>query len=326
MTQQSVAFRDGSEFAAVLAKEEFRAEIDRLFPTVGGKRGPDDIRWQMLRYHHNRSAFDVKIKANGGWQSVIAKLFAIDRQDAFDSMRRIHEAGFGDGAEYGIPRPIEYIPALRVLLEEKVEGRQVKGILLAQDQSEQLKAVRRCGTWLARFHDAAPRFGNRVEPRPLLEHVREWADMVSAFGGPFPAKCDLLMRKLSDALPAKGSFEYCPGHGSYIPSHVLLAGDRTVTIDFDEFELVDPARDLAWFLIAVERFELKYGKSPGFYDRLAKPFLEAYRVATARESMRHLAFYKGAEFLHRARHDLYKRIPPVSAWAEMMLDHGIDGL
>jgi len=38
-----------------------------------------------------------------------------------------------------------------------------------------------------------------------------------------------------------------------------------------------------------------------------------------------LAFYKAAEYLHRARHDLYKRIPPVPEWAEKMLDQALTG-
>ena len=262
---------------------------------------------------------------NDGWQDLIAKVFATDRPDTLDVMQRLHQAGFGTTAQFAVPRPIAYLSSLRILLEEKVEGRQVKTILLEDDKSEQMEAVRRCGEWLARFHTTAPRFGNPVEPRPFLEHVRGWADMVSEFGKPLSAKCELLMKKLEAIVPVEGTFEYCQGHGSYIPSHVLLSNERTVTIDFDELELVDPARDLAWFLIALERFELKYHKPPDFYERLSGPFLEAYLKEGNRNTLRHLAFYKAAEYLHRARHDLYKRIPPVPEWAEKMLDQALTG-
>ncbi len=276
----------------------------------------------MLRFHHNRCVFDVSMKTDGGWQSVIAKLFTIDRRDAFVAMQRIHQAGFGLGAEFAVPRPIAYLPSMRILIEEKVEGRQVKGILLADDQSEQVEAVRRCAAWLARFHTRAPRFGNQVKPKAFLEHVREWANMVSAFGGSFAAKCESLIKKLGAEVPVEGTFEYCPGHGSYIPSHVLLGSGRTVTIDFDELELVDPARDLAWFLISLERLGLKYERAPDS-QRLTGPFLDAYFEEGCREAQRYFAFYKGAEYLHRARHDLYKRIPPVPEWAEIMLDKAL---
>jgi aminoglycoside phosphotransferase (APT) family kinase protein len=324
--QQSVTARDGSEYAAVLAREEFRNELESLFPSKSGKGNLEEVRFKMLRYHGNRCVFDVAMKSETGWHNVIAKLFAIDRQDAFDAMQRIHRGGFGTAAEFAIPKPIAYLPSLRVLLEEKVDGVQVKGILLADDESQQLKAVQRCGSWLARFHTTAPRFGNRVDPRALLDHVRGWADMVSQFGEPFNAKCRSLMKKLESAIPDEGSFEHLPGHGSYIPSHVLLNDRRTITIDFDEFELVDPARDIGWFLIALERFELKYRRPSGFYKRLAKPFLDSYQREANYDAIRHLGFYKGAEYLHRARHDLYKRIPPVREWAELMLDQAIAGL
>lgn len=326
MTQQSVTIRDGLHYAAVLATEEFRTQLEEFFPSRGGKRSPDDVQYQMLRFHHNRCVFNLKINASDGWQSVIVKMFEIDRPDAFYVMQRINQGGFGAGSNFAVPRPIAYLSSLRILIEEKIEGRQVKGILLADDESAQLEAVRRCGAWLARFHTAAPKFGNRVDPLPLLEHVREWAGMVAKFGKPFDSKCQVLMKKLEAAVPAEGTFEYCPGHGSYIPSHVILNNGRTVTIDFDEFELVDPARDIAWFLIALERFELKYGRPPGFYKRLASPFLESYSRDGNGDALRHLAFYKGAEYLHRARHDLYKRIPPVREWAELMLDHALAGL
>jgi hypothetical protein len=326
ISTQRVVTRDGSEYAAVLAKQEFRTELDKLFPWAPGERGPGEVQYQMLRYHQNRCVFNVNIKTDGGWESIIAKLFAVDRLDAFNAMQRIHQGGFGIGAPFAIPQPIAYLPSLRVLIEEKVEGKQVKGVLLQDDELEQSEAVRRCGAWLAQFHNRAPRFGNQVDPRLLLEHVQGWADMVAKFGKPFDSKCESLMKNLAKALPIKGTFEYCPGHGSYIPSHVLLNNGRTVTIDFDEFELVDPARDIAWFLIALERYELKYHRPTGFYQRLAAPFLEAYLKEGNKDSLRHLAFYKGAEYLHRARHDLYKRIPPVLDWAEMMLDQALSGL
>jgi len=325
VSTQTTAVRDGSQYAAILAKQEFRAELERLFPTEGGQRTPDEVRFQILRFHTNRSVFNVSITRNSGWQSLIAKVFAVDRPDTLHAMQRIHQAGFGPTAQFAIPRPIAYLSSLRILLEEKVEGKQVKTILLEDDKSEQMEAVRRCGEWLARFHTKAPRFGNRVECRPFLEHVRGWADMVSGFGKPFTAKCESLMKKLEAMVPIEGTFEYCQGHGSYIPSHVLLSNERTVTIDFDELELVDPARDLAWFLIALERFELKYHRPPDFYERLSGPFLEAYLKEGNRNTLRHLAFYKAAEYLHRARHDLYKRIPPVPEWAEKMLDQALTG-
>jgi len=150
--------------------------------------------------------------------------------------------------------------------------------------------------------------------------------MVSEFGGAFPSKCKLLMDKLEASIPEAGSFQYCPGHGNYVPSHVLLDDHRTATIDLDGFELVDPARDLALFTISVERYGLKYHRPPNYFERLNEPFLLSYLKRGGKDALNNLPFYKGAEYLHRVRRDLYKTIPPAPSWAEMMLDHAIGGL
>ncbi len=318
--------RDGSEFAAILGREEFMNELDHLFPTREGHRGPDQVRFQVLRCHPNRCVFDLAMKLDKEWQSVIVKLFTVDRPDVFSTLQRIYESGFGQGAEFVVPRPIAYLPSVKIFIEEKVEGKQAKAILIAENQSEQVEAVERAGAWLAQFHTTAPKFGNQVGPEALLESSRGWAGMVSEFGGAFPSKCKLLMDKLEACLPEDGSLQYCPGHGNYIPSHVLFDDHHTTTIDLDGFELVDPALDVALFTISVERFGLKYHRPANYFERLNELFLRSYLKRGRKEALNNLPFYKGAEYLHRARRDLYKTNPPAPSWAETMLDHAIRGL
>jgi hypothetical protein len=326
LTQQAIAIRDSAQFAKILGEEEFRIELARLFPTTKGPRTAEEVRFQMLRLHPDRCVFDVSMKGDGGWQSVIAKIFADDRPDTFSTMEKIHQGGFGPSSEWAVPKPIAYLPSMRILLEEKIEGRQVENVLLSDNEPAQLEAIKRCGVWLASFHVRAPRFGNRVEPQTHLKHVKIWADKTSKFWPPFAEKCHLLIRRLSAALPAEGTFEYRPGHGNYIPEHVVMCGARTVTIDLDGFDLVDPARDIAMFLITLERMGLKHHKAPSYYDRLIRPFVESYLNEGDQNALQNLAFYKSAEYLHRARHDIHRRIPPAPEWAEMMLDQALRGL
>src|SRR5205814_6856632 len=58
---------------------------------------------------------------------------------------------------------------------------------------------------------------------------------------------------LHDALPISipdlRAIESCAGHGSYIPEHVIFSGWRTATIDLDEYDVGDPGRDIAWFIL-----------------------------------------------------------------------------
>ena len=317
---------EGAQFSDVIASEEFRIELARLFPTRKGPRTAEEVRFQMLRLHPDRCVFDVSMKDDGGWQSVIAKVFTDDRLDTFSSLEKIYLRGFGSSSEWAVPKPIAYLSSMRILLEEKIEGRHVENVLLSNNEPAQLEAIKRCGVWLAGFHVRAPRVGNRVLPQAHLEHVREWAAKTSKFWPPFAEKCDVLMRKLSAAVPAEGTFEYRPGHGNYIPEHVFICDARTVVIDLDGFDLVDPARDIAWFLITLERLGLKIHKDPGYYDRMTRPFVESYLEVGDQNALQNLPFYKSAEYLHRARHDIHRRIPPSPEWAEMMLDQALRGL
>jgi len=172
----------------------------------------------------------------------------------------------------------------------------------------------------------APQQGRLAEPSEFLGQIRYWAQQIRSSGGPLGIKAALLLRKLEAAIPGPRSFEPCAGHGSYIPEHVLLSGRRTVAIDLDEYDIADPARDLAWFIVSLERLGLKKRGSLRVHDRSVDAFLDAYCASGPRDATRHLPFYKAAECLHRALRDLHKRIPPIPEWTEIMLDEGLSAL
>src|SRR5207244_7114532 len=125
-------------------------------------------------------------------------------------------------------------------------------------------------------------------------------------GRPRAAKADVLLRQLEAAVPAAlGGFEPRAWHGSYKPEHVMLSGSRMVGIDLDEHDLADPARDLAWFIVSLERLGLKKQGSIRIHDRAIEEFLRAYVAAGPPEALSHLSFYNAAECLlraHRARY------------------------
>ena len=82
-------------------------------------------------------------------------------------------------------------------------------------------------------------------------------------------------------------------------------------------------RDVAWFVVSVQRLALTQLGSLKALDDVVQRFLDAYKHSSAPGAARHLTFYRMLECLHRARRDLVKRIPPVPAWAEIMLDEGL---
>src|SRR5919197_1030323 len=66
---------------------------------------------------------------------------------------------FGPEQEVSIPEPLAYVPELRLLLQEKVDGPRAKEIFLADDERRRVDASVRSARWLARFHAIAPRSG-----------------------------------------------------------------------------------------------------------------------------------------------------------------------
>jgi aminoglycoside phosphotransferase (APT) family kinase protein len=156
-----------------------------------------------------------------------------------------------------------------------------------------------------------------------IEPCRHWADRIASFGEPLAGKCERLICRIEVAAPASGSGGFRAGHGSYMPEHVILSGERTTTIDLDEYDVADPARDLAWFIVSLQRLALKHLGSLHSLDDAVQHFVETYAAAGPAGATAHLPFYRAVECLHRARRDLFKRVSPVREWAEIMLDEGL---
>src|SRR5437016_13988528 len=315
-----------SRFAAVLDRDEFRSELDRLCVSEWRWGAPQAVRFQPRKWHRARCTFEIAVKTETGWHGVIGKVYGVDRAGVFRTWEAVWQAGFGPGAEFYIPQPLAYLPSMRILLEEKVQGPSAKEILLSGTPRERIAAAERCGRWLARFHTAAPRLGTGVDIRREFSRFRHWVDRVTSFGQPFADKGARLFRELEAAAPAPGTVEHCAGHGSYIPEHVFLSGPRTTVIDLDEYDVADPGRDVAWFVVSLQRLALVHLGSFHALDGPTLYFVEYDRSAGREEFTAHQRSYLALARLHRARHVTYKRVPPVPEWAEIMLDEGLRAL
>jgi Phosphotransferase enzyme family len=314
-----------SRFWQAWEQPEAQAELDRVFRTERPRSAPPP-QLRVLKLHKNCCTFEVSLDLGSGWQSVIGKVHDVDRSDISVAMQAIVDAGFGATAEFAIPRVLAYVPALHILLEEKIQGTEAKDVLVKGNPDERLAAARRCGAWLARFHAAAPPQGHVAHPDELVPRLRRWARQVKGMGGPLAIKAELLLRKLEAKIPTAGRVAPCAGHGSFIPEHVLLSGNRTVTIDLDEYDVADPARDVSWFVVSLGRLGLKKWGSLRVHDRSIEAFLDAYAAGAPPGGLTHLPFYKAMECLHRALRDVSKRNPPIPEWSNLMLDEGLSAL
>src|SRR6266516_4436968 len=95
-------------WAAILDKDRFREELDRLC-RVDWNFGPvETVQVRMLRMHKNRCTFDIEFKTKGASHSLIGKIHDTDRSDIFQAMKDIVNRGFGPEAEFAIARPMAY--------------------------------------------------------------------------------------------------------------------------------------------------------------------------------------------------------------------------
>ena len=278
------------------------------------------LKWKRA----SRCTFEIALKNASGWEEkLIGKVYAEDRIDIYQTMEELQQAGFGSEQEFGIPCPVAFIAPLRLLLYEEVPGTRARTLIVGPSGTERVNAVERCARWLAHFQAEAPRRGSMFRAQDYLGGLEEWFLDSGKSELPFAYKAKNLTEQLNAAARHLEGTEMCAGHGTYTCGQVLLTGRRTVTIDWDTFNLTDPSHDVARFLVDLQRMALKYFGSLNALDQAAEVFLKTYANAGGSYDATSLAFYRAAICLERARSDVNKQNPGWRARAEMMLDEGL---
>ena len=313
-------------FRAVLDHAGFADALDRLCASEWRWGTGQEVRARALKWHGDRCTFEIAVRTEAGWQSVIGKVYTGHRSDVFWAMQALGQAGFGPEADFSIARPFVYLASLGVRLEEKVQGPSAKEIFLNGAPASHLAASDRCGQWLAFFHRTAPPRGRVADLAAEFARYRYWTDLIARLGEPLAAKAERLFRRLEAVAPTAGALAGCMGHGSYIPEHVILSGRRTATIDLDDYDVGDPGRDVAWFIVSLRRLALKHQGSLRALDGAGERFREAYRASGREDAVTNVAFYTALECLHGAKRDAVSQAPRAREWADGMLDEGLQAL
>lgn len=280
----------------------------------------EEVRVVRLLKHHvgQRCTLEIGYRTESGWNSLIAKVYRTDRPDIQQAMQNIQKAGFGLQDEFSIPQPVAYLPSLRLFLQEKVEGPLAKEIFKTGNEESRVQAAERCALWLARFHTFGPKAGPVSDAESYLTVLRERTRRIVRQKGRCAAKASRLLEWLEDAKNRLRPVEMRAGHGSYSPAQLVLAEGRTVTFDWDGYDVADPARDVARFLYALRRWALDQLDTVRALDGAADVFLRTYRAVGPREVEANLLFYKVAACLKLARTAAHKQDN-----AAVMLDEGL---
>jgi aminoglycoside phosphotransferase (APT) family kinase protein len=281
--------------AEILDRNKLLQQLS-LLPTFQQTPALQDLVVRVMRYRGTQRAV-VGISLRSG---ILGKAYATNRQDVYQFMVALQEAGFDRAADFSIPQPIAYLPALNLLLQEHVEGPIARKVLNDDDERVRVGAAEQCGRWLGTFHNRAPRSGQVQEFEDFLAVLEKGGQALMEGGRPFAGKTRRLMEGLRAAQPGPGTVKLCAGHGDFGAYQVVLAPKRTVVFDWDGFDVGDPTRDVARFVVSLEKRAFS-PRSSYRMDACIAAFLEAYFAAGGQPEVAvRLPFYKAATYLHRA--------------------------
>jgi aminoglycoside phosphotransferase (APT) family kinase protein len=310
--------------ATVLDPAELAKELSLLSFPHWQWDASQEIQLRVLRWKRaSRCTFEIVLGSAGGSQALIGKVYAEDRSDVYQTMQEIRRAGFGSEEEFSIPRPVAYLAPLRLLLYEKVPGTRAKYSILSPNESDRVLAAERCARWLARFQALAPSLGPVFHLHDYLMSLEGWWRCLDDLDRPVADKAGRLFEQLTATALDLGNIDMCASHGTYTAGQVLLAEDRTVTFDWDTYNVADPFRDVARFLVELQRLAWKYLGSHQALDGIAEVFLDTYLATAHSDTTRRLPVHQAAIFFERAKHDVDKQARRWRERAEVMLDAGL---
>jgi aminoglycoside phosphotransferase (APT) family kinase protein len=209
----------------------------------------------------------------GGAHVVYGKVYADRagprRQELLAALHRALPAGVR------VPRPLGYVPRLRMTLCDAVPGRAAR----LADAGERISGVAAAARTAAVLHatPAGPRTA-----RSLAAEVTALRRQLIAIGPVWPGVVAQLDAALADVAPQAKAGRALPPtfcHGDFTPAQVLVDPASIGVVDFDAAVTAEPALDVGSFL-AYLRFALaKRGGAAG--SEPAEAFLSAYAEAAA---------------------------------------------
>lgn len=277
----------GASLDPVTAQAALR---ERLFP--GG--GATPLRLRAIRvaaYKPRRRClveYEIDVAGDNGAAGTMVVLGKI-RANRFGNsgyrrLRALWDAGFAADSDDGIsvPEPLATIPALRMWIQRKVEGRVVTGLL---NGAGGVAVAGPVAAAVHKLHTAGvvPESRHTIddELRILERCLREVASAEAGLAARLGRLVEACAR-VGAMLPEPA---WCPSHRDFYSDQVLGAGRRLFLIDFDLYCEADPGLDIGNFSGHVTEQSLRLF---GSADALApvERALEARFVSLAGERAR----------------------------------------
>jgi len=316
-----------SAITPFLDVQEFQKQLALLSSSQPDWGAVEQVRTEVLKCHPGRRcAFEVSLRSGNVSHELIGKVYKKESLNVFEVMTAIRQAGFNDESEFSIPRPVLYVPALRLLLVEKISGLHAAQIFLEGHPRERKVAAVRSALWLARFHALGGIRGRTLRSDAVFNHCSKTCKRLADCCPSLASKGQRLLEALGPASAALKDIPVGPSHGDFVPAHVFLTGDQVVTVDWDSFVLSDPSRDVARFILGLRRLAERHLGSIRALDPCATLFQETYLSEGHRYVATNVSFYMAALCLRQAKRYVRRQRARWRERAEVLLDEGLRAL
>jgi hypothetical protein len=197
--------------------------------------------WTKLK----KVLFEIEELSPEGPVRLIGKVARPGRGErAFQALSQVWDAGFRPPHPFTVVRPVAWLPARNLLLQEKAPGVQLAEPYRSGAQNA--PALARCAAkWVAALH-SLPLL---VEPWERdAAAVARWREELSsalpAQAGRIVELCD----RVAEGFGMSAPLPLVPSHGDFHPMNLFMTGDRVTAIDFDMFGARERSADVAYHL------------------------------------------------------------------------------
>jgi aminoglycoside phosphotransferase (APT) family kinase protein len=291
--------------------------LDEAMPTLVDALDPDAVRRQLTRAWTARRAkvrkVDVQLLGYTPWARAALEYEVVAESGGLPELRRLvgklhamkpAARRFADAwavwraarGRIGLAPPAGYLGSMGVTLQDHVRGVRLGGLVTARTFKA---AVRHTSRMLATLHSLPLPLATRRTPADEAATVHRWAALLVRIRPDLIERIETLRDWIASELEARATV-LGPVHADFHHTNVLVDGDSTTLIDFDEMAYGDPLVDVGRFLASLRIPALR---AHGTIDGLAEAgdaFLETYLRKAPHDDARVRLFEAAALFIAAA--------------------------
>ena len=293
--------------AEALSPEAMTSRLARLTPLLDGEESAVSGPWQVAEVEilkhtpGRRCAIGYTLDGPGVKRHLFGKLLSGERGPGIlETMGRIVAAI--PRKVLLVPRPIDYLPDLRLLVTEYLDG-----IPLAPSLYEGTSEApaRRIAAVLATLHGCEARLIRCWGAQDELANTGDWLARSPLNAPPPSGRAEGLLQMLSRRALLPPDISENPVHRDFYAEQVLDCGGQGALLDLDDARLGDPALDIGNFLAHLKLRSLQFVGLARGCERGRLVFLEDYEQRRAgaadMETLRQrVAFYEATSLLRLA--------------------------